>query len=300
MKSKTALVLLIGEQPLPNLLPTRHIAPDIVVLVHTNHTKDIAERLKDLLLSEKLLCEVDPYLLPRIEQTLQGFLSQHVDEHVDGSGCKVLFNLTGGTKPMSLAAFQVAAQRKAPFVYFQTEGGRSLLYYYQFTDQGEVKLEKQEELSETITLDDYLRAQVGSYKTGSPRDDFEEQVYQVLRAIPDLEILTSVRPKNLGALEVDFVIRLGNQIGVIETKTKGAKSGIDQIQAVAEQRYLGTYVNKFLISGSQVDENNKELARAYRIEVIELLSYTKTGKISQSDQQMLQERILKKMGGKQS
>ena len=97
---------------------------------------------------------------------------------------------------------------------------------------------------------------------------------------------------------MDFVIRLGNQVGVIEAKTKGAKSGIDQIQAVAEQRYLGTYVAKFLVSGKEVDRNNKNLARAYGIEMIELPSYADTSKISKSDQQMLRERILRKLGGR--
>jgi hypothetical protein len=293
--TKTALILLVGEQPLPNLLPTRHINPELVVLVHTNRTREIAERLKGLLSGRKLLCcPVEPYDLPKIEQTLQEFLSQKIA----ASEYQLLFNLTGGTKPMSLAAFQVAAQRKDPFVYFQTEGGRSLLYCYQFTDQEKVKLEKQEELSQTLTLDDYLRAQVGNYTPGSPRDNFEEQVSQALQTIPGLEILTSVRPQGLEALEVDFVIRLGNQVGVIEAKTKGAKSGIDQIQAVAEQRYLGTYAAKFLVSGKEVDRNNKNLARAYGIEMIELPSYADTSKISKSDQQMLRERILRKLGGR--
>jgi len=290
--TKTALILLVGEQPLPNLLPTRHINPEMVALVYTDRTKEIAKRLEALLSVEKLPCEVKPYDLPKIEQTLQD-LSRQIAE----SEHHLLFNLTGGTKPMSLAAFQVASQRKAPFVYFQTEGGRSLLYRYQFTDQGEVELEKQEEISQTITLDDYLRAQVGNYTPGSPRDDFERQVSQALQTIPDLEILTSVRPQGLEALEVDFVLRLGNQVGVIEAKTKGAKSGIDQIQAVAEQRYLGTYVAKFLVSGKEVDRNNKNLARAYGIEMIELPSYADTGEISESDQQTLRERILKKLRG---
>jgi len=43
--TKTALILLVGEQPLPNLLPTRRINPELVVLVHTDRTKEIAERL---------------------------------------------------------------------------------------------------------------------------------------------------------------------------------------------------------------------------------------------------------------
>jgi len=241
---------------------------------------------------EKLLCEVEPYNLPKIEQALQEFLSRQIA----ASEYQLLFNLTGGTKPMSLTAFRVASQRKAPFVYFQTEGGRSLLYHYQFTNQGEVKLEKQEEISQTITLDDYFRAQIRNYTTEDLRDDFEREVYRVLQQIPDLEILTSVRPHGLDALEVDFVIRSGNQIGVIEAKKKGAKSGIDQIQAVAEQRHLGTYVAKFLVSGRSVDENNKNLAQAYGIEVIELSSYADTDKISESEQQMLRKRILERLG----
>lgn len=196
---------------------------------------------------------------------------------------------------MSIAAFRLAFQHRAPFVYFQTEGGRSLLYHYQFTNQGEVRLERQEEISATITLDDYLRAQVGNYTTETLRSDFEQQVYQALRSVPDLEILTSVRPQGLKALEVDFVIRLGSQVGVIEAKTKGAKSGIDQIQAVAEQRYLGTYVAKFLVSGQPVDRNNKNLAKAYKIEVVELTSYAPGTGLSKADKEKLKRQILEKL-----
>lgn len=287
----TALVLLVGEQPVPNLLPTRHLQPDVAVLVHTDRTKGIAERLKMLLGRRCLLCPVDPYDLPEIQRALQDFLQRELAGH------QLLFNLTGGTKPMFLAALQVAFQHWAPFIYFQTEGGRSLLYFYRFTEQGQAQLEKQEEISATITLDDYLRAQVGNYTTEQPRNDFEQQVYQTLQGIPELEIFSSVRPQGLEALEVDFVVRLSNQVGVIEAKTKGAKSGIDQIQAVAEQRYLGTYVAKFLISGKAVDRNNKNLAQAYKIEVIELPSYANTGSLSESDREELRQRILRKLTG---
>ncbi len=287
-----ALILLVGEQPVPNLLPTRHVKPDVAVLVHTTRTKDIAERLKRSLSDcQCLLCSVDPYRIPDIQQSLQAFLEQRLAEY------RPFFNLTGGTKPMSLAAFQVAFQRKAPFVYFQTEGGRSLLYHYQFAGQGEICLERQDEISEHITLDDYLRLQVGDYAAESPRNEFEQQVHQALQGISGLEILTSVRPQGLEALEVDFVIRLGNQVGVIEAKTRGAKSGIDQIQAVAEQRYLGTYVAKFLVSGRPVDQNNENLAKAYNIAVIELKSYTRACALSAEDCQTLKRTISVGLGG---
>lgn len=289
---KRALILLCGEQPLPNLLPTRHLQPDMVALVHTSRTREIAERIGKLLSVQHHLCAVDPYAIPQIVETLEGFLTRHV------SGYEWLFNLTGGTKPMSIAALLIASRRKAPMVYFQTEGGRSLLYFYRINEQGDIELEKQEELLETICLNDYLRTQIGDYTSDRPRNKFEEKVYQTLQEITDLEILTSVRPQGLEALEVDFVIRLGNQVGVIEAKTKGAKSGIDQIQAVAEQRYLGTYVAKFLVSGERIDPNNRELAKAYHIELIELPSYGKTEDLNEEDKEELKQRIRERLGGR--
>ncbi len=288
----TALILLVGEQPVPNLLPTRHLQPDVAVLVHSTFTRLIAERLKNLLERGEVkcpLCEVDPYDFLAIQSSLQQFLDQNLGEH------ESVFNLTGGTKPMALAAFLLAFQRKSDFLYFQTESGHSKLYRYGFGENREVVLREAIELSETITLDEYLRLYVGNYQTGEPRNDFEEQVRDALRTIPDLEMLTSVRPQGLDALEVDFVVRLGNQVGVIEAKTRGAKAGIDQINAVAEPRYLGTYVHKFLVSSKPVDQNNKNLAKAYKIEVIELPSYSESGHLNDRDKETLRERIVEKL-----
>lgn len=61
--AKTVLILLVGEQPAPNLLPTRHLSPDTVALVYTEHTKPVAERLKGLLPNcQCFLCGIaDPY-----------------------------------------------------------------------------------------------------------------------------------------------------------------------------------------------------------------------------------------------
>ncbi len=200
---------------------------------------------------------------------------------------------------MSLAAFQMAFQerKRSRLVYFQTEGGRSALHHYRFTDTGMLRLEKSEEITKTITLDDYLRLHVGSYAQGDLRDEFEQKVHEALRRIDGLEILTSVRPEELDALEIDFVIRLGNQVGVIETKTKAAKKGIDQIQAVAEQRYLGTYVSKFLVSGQPLDKNNKQLAKAYNIAVVET-DYTKAGCLRPEDVERLIDAVQSRMGRK--
>ncbi len=281
----SALILLVGEQPLPNLLPARHLHPDALVLVCTERTRPIAERLKTVLSDSRCsLHEIaDPYDIPAIQNDIDQIIQKLLPDF------SPVINLTGGTKPMALGAFLVASQCRIPFVYLETERG-NILYHHEFMANGEI-IQRKEVLSTTITLEDYLRAQVGGYTAGPPRHPFEAQVCEILKSIQDLEVLTSVRPQEQPALEVDFIIRLGNRIGVIECKHQADKRGIDQIQAVTEQRYLGTYVDKFLVSAKPVDSNNVELAKAYRIEVVELPSCADVGSISDEDRKKLIELI---------
>lgn len=60
---------------------------------------------------------------------------------------------------------------------------------------------------------------------------------------------------------------------------------------------FGTYVQKFLVSGKSVDRNNKNLARAYQIEVIELLSYGEKGTLALEERQRLAKTVLQRLGG---
>lgn len=286
------MILLVGEQPAPNLLPTRHLQPDAAVLVYTDRTRQVAENLKALLEPgcHCWLCQVHPYRINEIQQELDAFLTTTVSDYA------LVFNLTGGTKAMALGAFRIVRMWNSPFVYFQTEGNRSLLYHYTF-DGDEIILQATDELPVTISLDDYLRMYLRAYACEEPRTDFEQQVVDALRSTPGIaEVITGLRPRGLEAQEVDFVVRCGNQVGIGEVKTKGAKRGIDQLNAVAEQRYLGTYVRKFLVSGKPVDRNNKNLAQAYRIEVIELLSYGESGVLSANDKQKLAETVRGRLG----
>lgn len=286
------MISLVGEQPAPNLLPARHLNPSTAVLVHTDRTQRVAENLK-VLLEPGIpceLCPVDPYRIDEIQQELNDFLAGTFGD------CALVFNLTGGTKPMALAAFRVARICNSPCLYFQTEGNQSLLFRYTF-DGDDIILNATEELPATISLDDYLRMYQGRYARGEPRNDFERQIVETLQSCPSIsEVMASLRPQGLDALEVDFVLRCGNQVGIGEVKTKAAKAGIDQLNAVAEQRYLGTYVRKFLVSGKPVDRNNQNLAKAYRIEVIELLSYGMTRSLTPEDKEKLAETMLRSLG----
>ena len=99
----------------------------------------------------------------------------------------LLFNLTGGTKPMMLAAYTLAVETHSPFIYLQSEAHRSMLDYYAFEGSSPVR-SSWEELPELISLDDYLRAHLPKYtydnsintSSGSiPKGKmFEHAVYQ--------------------------------------------------------------------------------------------------------------------------
>lgn len=92
-----------GEQPVPNLLPARRLRPDVAVLIHTDRTREIAARLRALLepWSACHLCEVDPYHVLHIYDRLARFIAEELPAE------PLTFNLTGGTKPMILAALEV-------------------------------------------------------------------------------------------------------------------------------------------------------------------------------------------------
>jgi hypothetical protein len=294
---KTAMILLAGEQPAPNLLPTRWLEPDAAVLVYTNRTQQVAENLRDLLEADLncLLCPVPPYNILEIHGEVRRFLSENLPEHT------FTFNLTGGTKPMVLAAFSLARLYEAPFVYFQTEGNCSQLYHYVFTEDG-IRLEKVDDLPDLITIDDYLRAFVSDYQlTGFAKEEagglFERAIYEALEPIMD-EIYAGVRL--MGALEIDLVVRCGNQVGIVEAKTgSGVKKGIDQLNTAGGREYLGTYTRKMLVSDQSWDHtrsNLKELAEARRIEVIELPSYAASRQISTDDVEHLRRAVCKQLG----
>jgi hypothetical protein len=287
------LISLIGEQPIPNLLPIRDQPPAAAVLLYSDFTKKTAERLAKLLPAG---CVALPWPVAGaydIESARQDLLCRI--QSVGWSGPDLVFNLTGGTKLMSFAAYLVAAELRAPFLYLQSEGKQTRLYRYEFDAAGAPHLVEDRLLPTLITIADYLHAFLDGYQmTGFAKDEqskgaqFETAIYTALQPAVD-EIAAGL--KHTGAVDVDFVVRCGNQVGIIEAKTgPGVKKGIDQLNTAGEPRYLGTYTQKLLIS-DQVWEhtlsNLKELAQARRIEVIELPSFGATGQFTPKDADQL-------------
>ncbi|AFV12634.1 type II-like restriction endonuclease [Thermacetogenium phaeum DSM 12270] len=294
----TIIISLVGEQPIPNLLALLYARPKMAAFVLTERTKEVYERLCSVLklrgvewgmMIEDEPIEVDPYNLPVCERKIKRFL-----EEKGWSPDGIVFNLTGGTKPMALAAYRLAEQLSCPFLYIESEGKKSVVYHYRFSDG--LKLEKRDEVPLLIDIDFYLRAHLADYHVADFHNEFEKMIYGVLSQELD-EVKHSVKP--LGGLEIDLVLRCGNRVGIAETKTRKkaqSKEGIEQIITAAEQRFLGTYTKKFLIIDREYEPNNFALARAHGITVVELPS-AQSGELSREDTEKLIQTVKKELGG---
>lgn len=148
------MICLIDEQPVPNLLPIRSLNPQTVALIKSNRTTNVSQNLKNLLQAKHRVIEqsIDAYDLPKSQKDLEAFIKQN-----GWQAEQIIFNLTGGTKPMSLAAFRLAQTLKSSVTYLQSEGGKSLLYTYDW-EEDSLKLQEKKEIESLLTLKDYLRA----------------------------------------------------------------------------------------------------------------------------------------------
>lgn len=150
---RTIHVSLIGAQPLPILIPARHLQADETVLVHTTNAKStsVAKRLKNLIKNSQKV-SVDPYEFNKTVTDLRQVLP--TKETFSSSSDKLIFNLTGGTKIMAIAAYELAAEYGADFVYFESERARSILRHYSIQDDVRT-LTKTDVIDSHITIDDF-------------------------------------------------------------------------------------------------------------------------------------------------
>ena len=163
----TTMVALVGEQPQPNYLPVLHARPENVVFVYTERTRQQYTYLKIML--EKQGINVDgietaPYDISTITMTLE----KNLTSITTLAPQTLVFNLTGGTKPMLLAAYQIAERLNAPVMYLQSERGRSTIDYYNWQDH-QLCYQRQEQLTQHLSLNDILHLHLGPEKDAKAR-----------------------------------------------------------------------------------------------------------------------------------
>ncbi|NJN66503.1 MAG: DUF1887 family protein [Chloroflexaceae bacterium] len=290
----STMIALIGEQPMPNLLPVLYYQPERVVLVYTEKTEKVAQRLKAIRNEAILLGPVGAYDITDTEECIRSWIETNAIDRTN-----ILFNVTGGTKMMMLPSYRLAEKMGSPFFYLES-GKINTIYLYRFLPDGTLSLSEKTELPPLIDIETFLRVHVGGYSPGSGAKEekgrlFEEGVYHSLEGKMD-EIKSNIRIG--GALEIDLVVRIGNRFGIIEAKAGRAdKKAIDQLNTAGGREYLGTYTSKFVVMGESWGEksNLRELAEARQIAAIEMSHYDGSGTLVAEDQQRLVETIRERM-----
>ncbi len=300
MSAHMVMISLVGEQPIPNILPIRHEEATEVVLAYTMSTKKVFQRLEKLL---KPTVEVHPLEVLPYDISADILVLQKLIDEKKWNSSSLVFNLTGGTKIMSLAAYEVARNLSAQFLYFQSEGQESKIYKYVFKKR-EAVLCGDENIQESISLKEYLHAFLGEYVergfSKTKGGDFERAVESFIRLAVD-ECLVGI---NRHALDIDLVCRISNQVAVVEIKSgerARQKEGIDQLNTAASREFLGTYTRKVLVIDTVWDHtrsNLRELAEAHNITLIELPSFHLQGKIDNKEKELAIATIQKILGRK--
>ena len=111
---------LISHELLPNLLPVLDplLRPDKVVMAVSDQMLERAGWLEKELLEKGIAVEKvrieNAHQISQLEETFLSWLKEHADE-------KVLLNVTGGTKPMAIAAQEAFGQLDKPVFYVNVQ-----------------------------------------------------------------------------------------------------------------------------------------------------------------------------------
>lgn len=129
-------VTLLGKEALPVYYPIKQAKPDKVYVIGTDDNKEIAERLKRLL-TQKQEGILDEYL-PKVGslvfmQTKPYDYKSTIDvcntihnQNPEVQPKDITYNVTGGTKVMTLAAFQVATEHNSNIIYTDSKSIKHL------------------------------------------------------------------------------------------------------------------------------------------------------------------------------
>lgn len=287
------LISLVGEQPTPIFLVHKALNPAQHLLVATSKhgVKQAANNVASALNLPKsaIIPGVDSYDIKAAAEKIENFVKNFLH-----SGTDIALNLTGGTKTMALAGYELARKHKWRIYYFETRRNDEVLHRYDFINAAEPPSgPHQEAVPEILNISDYISIHgFDPLGRGSANEPFEQEIKRILSSLP-YEILHSFKS---GQVEIDFIVRKGNRVAFIEAKSGNQarkKSGIDQLHTAASPQHFGTYINKMLIGDESLPEHNTILANSRDIRTLATPSFRSSKRISEEDAQNLKTEIEK-------
>jgi hypothetical protein len=262
------LLSLVGEQPIPNLLPLWQ-APDeytAVKFAATHTTQAVAENLAHAIRGDPQLGHLEvlePLLLEAydIGQARAALAQELVIQQLQEQPVRI--NLTGGTKLMSLAAVQAAYGTGLTMLYVSTEENQVICLASDGSEQS------RQPICVRISVEQYLAAhglEAGSDLSFKPERSFagappregnllEERVHRLLlesRVFDDVRRGVFIRKQTEhGAVvnELDVCAALNGRLVVCSCKSgKVNKEDIYELASLSRREAAGIYCGKVLVS----------------------------------------------------
>ena len=126
-RGPTALIQLVSEQTMPNVLAALALEPAQIILLHTPRTAPQAAWINHALRRAGLQFEIELRALsaaPNVNET--GARVRTACEDANAAEFIPVVNITGGTKLMSIGAFAATLSRGWPSLYVDTDNRRIL------------------------------------------------------------------------------------------------------------------------------------------------------------------------------
>jgi len=266
----TLLLSLVGEQPIPNLLPLwQYPQYREAQFAASPTTRAVAQQLKTAVQNDPLLKQIQPLKTLELAaydiQDARSQLAAALIEH-QAQGKTVHLNLTGGTKLMSLAALQAAFGSGTPLMYVSTE---EKCIIWLGSDGSE---QRREPIQVTISVEQYLNAHgFQIIEKGNPfsvplpkeGDELEKEVERLLRSsglFDDVRRNVNIRKVDGNKTinnELDLAVTRNGRLAVISCKSGTVESNsgrenyrkaIYELSAISRREAAGIYCGKVLVS----------------------------------------------------
>ncbi len=261
------LLSLLGEQPIPNLMPlwqTGH-PYQAVRFVVSDTTLPIAENLMEIIPQDPILknitilppIHITPYHLAQARLRLTDALVKY---QLNGEPAAV--NITGGTKIMSLAAMQAAQTTATPMIYVNTQGEEIILYNPDGSEKERIPLKVnisvQQYLSaHGIELSDHPNFYPKAQRPFAPPkagDLLEERVKLRLTQsgiFDDVRHSIYIRRKDRPQVhnELDIAVTLNGKLAVCSCKSgkNVHNDAIYELASLSSRESIGLYCGKVLV-----------------------------------------------------
>jgi hypothetical protein len=276
------LISLMGEQPIPNLLPLWQFSEfTLTRFAATESTLARADMLKATIARDAVLSRrvrsLDTLPLEAYDMQKDRFvLTRAISEHQE-NGEEICLNLTGGTKIMSLAALQAAFGTGITLMYVSTEENQVIFYRSDATEF------RREPIRVKISVQQYLEAHGletsadPNFRPGGPYADLPPKAgdaleKKVTKCALDSGLFDDVRSNlfirkqsKLGPVknELDVVIIRNGRLAVCSCKDTReiTKDHLYELSSLSRREFAGIYCGKVLVTTAAVTDAQVERAR---------------------------------------